>query len=359
MRRLAVLVAVAVAAAVSGFASAGPARASTGAFTQHTWPSTGAPGARDYWVYVPAGPAVAGRPLVVFLHGCTQTAIEAAQLSRFNELADRLNFVVAYPQQNTSPTESGTSVDGNSAGCWNWFIPENETRDIGEAATVAGITRQVMADQQIDPDRVYVEGISAGADMAVNMGAAYPDLYAAIGALAGCPYADCSDTSGSLASRAMGAHARPLPVFVEQGTADVLNNEAMGAALVQQWLGTNDLLDDGAANGSVSRIPASTSNYGFDQTPQPGSGDACVRPRNFPCAGGPAGFQGTYPYTVQRYADAHGCDLVDSWTVHGLAHAYPGGDPQSAFTDPLGPDVTTAAYQFFLAHPKSGGCPSP
>jgi len=356
MRRLALLVAAVLAA---GALVTTPARASTGSFPQHTWPSPGAPGARDYWVYVPAGPAVAGRQLVVFLHGCTQTATEAAQLTRFNQLADQLNFIVAYPQQQTSPQFTGNDIDGNSAGCWNWFLPQNETRDHGEAATIAGITRQVMADQQVDPDRVFVDGISAGADMAVTMGAAYPDLYAAIGVVAGCAYADCADASGALAYRAMGANARALPVFVEQGTADVLNNEAMGAALVQQWLGTDDLADDGAANGSVSRVAASTENYGFNQTPQPASGDTCIRPRNFPCLGGAAGFQGTYPYTVQHYADARGCDLLDSWTVHGLAHAYPGGDPQAAFTDPLGPDITTAAYQFFLGHPKSGGCPSP
>ncbi|MBV8982120.1 MAG: hypothetical protein JO086_14550, partial [Acidimicrobiia bacterium] len=241
----------------------------------------------------------------------------------------------------------------------NWFLPQNETRDSGEAAAIAGITRQVIADQQIDPDRVYVEGISAGADMAVNMGAAYPDLYAAIGVDAGCAYSDCGDSSGQLAYRAMGAYARPMPVFAVQGTADVLNNYAMGAAMVQQWLGTDDVADDGVANGSVSRLPATTTNYGFDQTPKPGSGDPCIQARNFPCIGGVVGFQGTYPYTVQRYADAHGCDLVDSWTVHGLAHAYPGGDPAAAFTDPLGPDVTSAAYQFFLAHPRSGGCPQP
>src|SRR4029077_17353967 len=134
-RRLTVFVAAAVLVAASALAGA-PARAAGGSFTGHTWPSPGAPGARDYWVYVPAGPAVAGRPLVVFLHGCTQTAQEAAQLTRFNELADRLNFIVVYPQQRTSPQTSGANVDGNSAGCWNWFIPQNETRDSGEAGTI-------------------------------------------------------------------------------------------------------------------------------------------------------------------------------------------------------------------------------
>ena len=347
-------------AGLGAIAAAPPAGASlgTGAFTAHTWPAAGAPGARDYWVYVPAGGTVPGRPLVVFLHGCTETAPDAALATKFNDLADQLGFVVVYPQQ-AAFTSSGSSVDGNGAGCWNWFLPQNQQRDQGEPATIAGITRQVIADQQTDPNRVFLEGISAGADMAVTMGATYPDLYAAIGVLAGCAYAGCGDVTGALAYQAMGSRARALPVFVEQGTADALNVFPLGAGAVQQWLGTDDLADDGAANGSVSRLPAAVENGGFDQTPRPGTGDPCLYPTRFPCLGGAVGFQSTYPYTVAHYADGHGCDLVDFWIVHGLGHAYPGGDPAANFTDPLGPDVTSAAYRFFLAHPRAGGCPAP
>src|SRR5439155_15747240 len=118
MRRvLAVAVVVVSAAALLGLAVA-PARAGMGAgtFTKHTWPAPGAPGARDYWVYVPPGGTVAGRPLVVFLHGCTETASDAALATKFNDLADQRGFVVAYPQQ-AAFTSSGTGVDGNGAGC--------------------------------------------------------------------------------------------------------------------------------------------------------------------------------------------------------------------------------------------------
>jgi len=360
MRRVVAVAVGSLVVAAFGLAAAPAARASigTGTFTKHTWPAPGAPGARDYWVYVPPGGTVAGRPLVVFLHGCTETATDAALATKFNDLADQRGFVVAYPQQ-AAFTSSGTGVDGNGAGCWNWFLPQNQQRDQGEPATIAGITRQVMADQQSDPTRVYVEGVSAGADMTVNLGATYPDLYAAVGVVAGCAYATCSDASGALAYRAMGSRARPVPAFIEQGTADTLNVFPLGLGAVDQSLGTDDLADDGTANGSIPRTPAAMEQHGFDRSPAPGSGDPCLYPSRFPCVGGAVGFQGTYPYTVQHFADGGGCDLLDFWVVHGLGHAYPGGDTAANFTDPLGPDITTAAYDFFLSHPLTGGCPTP
>jgi poly(hydroxyalkanoate) depolymerase family esterase len=329
-----------------------------GSLTRHTYGTPGADGSRDYLLYAPPGPAVAGRPVIVYLHGCTQTADDAAVGTRFNQLADEKNFLVVYPEQRATSGTSAPLADGNGTACWNWFLPQDQVRDQGEPAAIAGITREVLASTQGDADRVYVEGASAGADMATIMGAAYPDLYAAIGVLAGCAYATCTDLDGSQAYAAMGANHRVVPVFNVQGTSDALNNYAMGRQATIQWLGTDDLADDGVANGSVAQTAAATETHGFDQTPSPGSGDPCVRNHQFPCAGGVIGFQGTYPYNVEHFADSQGCDLAQLWTVHGLAHGYAGGDPAGTFTDPLGPDITTAAYNFFLAHPRSGGCPA-
>ncbi|HET6794556.1 MAG TPA: PHB depolymerase family esterase, partial [Acidimicrobiales bacterium] len=326
-------------------------------FRSYWYPAAGAPGARRYWLYLPPGTR-AGMPVVVYLHGCTQDAPMGALESGFNRLADAAHLIVVYPEQTVTPGSSAPLADGNGEACWNWFLPQDQVRGEGEPATIAGITERVVGEYGADRSRVFVEGVSAGADMAVILGATYPDRYAAIGAIAGCPYATCSDLSGRLAYQAMGSHHRVVPAYIEQGTADTLNAYPLGAALVQQWLGTDDLADDGAADGSVGRVPASTTDYGFDQSPSPGTGDACVQPSNFPCPGGVVGFQHTYPYTVQKYADGRGCDVVDFWTIHGLEHAYPDAPTNATFSDPLGPDITTAAYRFFMAHPMSGGCPS-
>ena len=65
--------------------------------------------------------------------------------------------------------------EGNPDHCWNWFLPEHQTRETGEPAVIAGITRAVMqGGWRIDPGRVYLAGLSAGAAMAVILAATPP-----------------------------------------------------------------------------------------------------------------------------------------------------------------------------------------
>ena len=315
-----------------------PARAAMGPapFTRHT------DLARDYFVYEPAAGG-AGRPLVVYLHGCNQTAADAATGTRWTELAEARGFTAVFPEQ---------SATANGAQCWNWFLPEHQVRDAGEPAIVAEITRRVIARTGSDPTRVYVLGASAGADLAMIMGATYPDLYAAVVGFAGCAYATCADVDGTRAHAAQGSQARVLPAMLVQGTADPLNDFAMGETMARQWVGTNDLGDDGEANGSVPSSPSRTEHVGLDASAADGAGtaaDLCVRNRQFPCASGLRA-NGDYPYSIEHHADRSGCDVVDFWIVHGLSHDYPGGDPEGSFTDPAGPHVTTAAYDWFLRH---------
>lgn len=323
-----------------------------GQFGQQRFTSDDSP-ARDYYVYVPANLPAGGVPLVVYLHGCNQTAPDAALGTRWNLEAEEQGFIVVYPEQLLNDSDGGTpGSDGNGIRCWNWFLPEHQNRGAGEPATIAGITREVMAQHAIDPERVYVLGVSAGGNMTSIMGATYPDLYAAIGVGLGCGYAACADASGSLAARAMGEHARVLPVFVFHGTADTTAPFILGENAVHQWLSTNDRVDDGSFNSSVSQLPASSEDREFQQTPGM-PGDLCVRNRNNPCPGGVVGLEETYPHTIQHYVDANGDPLLDFWIIHGMAHNYPNGDTRASFTDPLGPDITSAAYRFFLAHPKA------
>jgi poly(hydroxyalkanoate) depolymerase family esterase len=347
-------VAIAVTAAATSVHAAAPAHDSGGSFTKHSYSSS--LGSRDYWVYLPSGRWKGPRPMVVFLHGCNETAVQAAQASHFNKVADQRGFVVVYPQQNVTSGSSAPLADGNGIGCWNWFLPQDQSRDAGEPAVIAGITRTVAATAHVDAQRIYVEGVSAGADMSVILGATYPDLYAAVGAIAGCAYRTCGDVTGALTYQAMGAKARVVPIFIENGTADTLNNMAMAGGLLTSWLGADDLADDGAMNGSISRTPSSTNNYAFDQTPQPGSGDVCIHDNTLTCPGGAVGFQGSYPYTVATYDDAGGCDIAEFWAIHLMEHAHPDAPGDGPYTDPLGPDVTSASYDFFNQHSIGGRC---
>lgn len=275
----------------------------------------GSVGGLDYHLFVPsAADGSRALPLVVYLHGCQQTAPDAALGTRWNQQAEADGFLVLYPQQ--SPAR-------NDGRCWNWWVSANQSRDGGEAKLIADATRDVMARYRIDARRVFMIGASAGGAMSVVMAATYPDVFAAVANLGGCGFATCADATGLLAYRAMGPRARPVPLLTAAGTLDVT---WLGVASgVPQWLATSDFADDGTQNGSVSRTPASTVLH-------PATADS-------------------YAYMTQVYNDRRGEDLVQFTTVFGAGHVYLGGDPAGSFTDPKGPAYTPSAWAFFSRHP--------
>ncbi len=177
------------------------------------------------------------------LHGCTQTAADFAAGTQMDELADAHQFIVVYPQQ--TPFNKPTT-------CWNWSVPANQTRDNGEPAILAGIVKTVEGNTTqwtVDRSRVFVAGASAGAVMSVILGATYPDLFAAIGVVAGVEYPVGAtgpsgldpSVAGKLAYQAMGKYARLVPTVVFQGTADPVVAPVNGDLVVQQWMQTDRL----------------------------------------------------------------------------------------------------------------------
>lgn len=293
-------------------------------------------GARDYWIFTPSkAPPATGWPLVVYLHGCTQNNATDPQVAfgtRWNEVAEEQNAVVLYPLQAPYDNANPERVEGNGASCWNWFLDKNMHRGAGEPKVLADLTESVIASKGIDRERVYAMGTSAGADMTNVLSITYPDLFKSVAMFAGCAYNACTDASGTLAARELAANGlEPSPAIVFQGSADMLNNVAMGETLLQQQLGMR----------GASRTPTSTEEYGGVEPGAPASGNVCVGPHaNWPCLAGATGWS-SYPYTVEHY------EGVDWWLIHGLNHDYPDGDYRSTFTDPAGPSITRAAWDFF------------
>lgn len=302
---------------------AGEASGYPSGFSRHTFPSEH--GARPYLLYVPEGLDDSPRPLVVQLHGCSLTAEEMAAHDRFHLLAEDLDFYVVWPEQ---------TEEANGSRCWNWFVPEHQHRDAGEPATIGQLTRHLAANLGIDPRRIHVSGVSAGAAMAVIMTATHPDLYAAGAYLAGCPYQGlpCVASAsaippGELARRAyeeMGERARVVPFLTFQGTLDPLVTSVQGEQVVHQQLITADLADNGRHDGSISTRPA-----GSVKGEVPGG----------------------YRYEVRTYHDAVGCAVGQEWVVEGMGHVYSGAPDDQRFGDTSGPDATAAVYDWFAAHP--------
>ena len=314
------------------------AHASAGTFQQYTY--NGSAGSRPYYVYTPAnyqaGNAV---PLIVMLHGCTQTPTDFAAGTQMNALADQHQFIVVYPQQTSTY---------NSEDCWNWFLPADQSRGSGEPAIIAGIVQTVEQNRSqwaIDTNRVYVAGLSAGAAMAVIMGAAYPDIFAALGSGSGLEYKAATDQTsattamssggpnptqqGQAAFNAMGSAARLVPTIVFQGTSDYTVYPVNGDQIVQQWMETDHLASNNTYNASFTS-PSSTTNGQVSGT----SGHA---------------------YTVNTWNDTKGNEVEEYWKITGMGHAWSGGSSSGSYTDPNGPSATQAMYNFFLAHPLGGG----
>jgi poly(hydroxyalkanoate) depolymerase family esterase len=280
-----------------------------------------------YELFVPSGytPGHAV-PLVVALHGCTQTADGFRKLTQWDTLAEKKGFAVLFPEQDPS---------SNNLKCWNFFQAAHMQRDAGEPARIAGLTKSIGQKYAIDPHRIYVSGLSAGGAMASIMGATYPDLFAAIGIGSGCEYAATAACAGSKSTdpvqagrsayQAMGAHARPMPFIAFEGDADTTVPPVNADQLVQQWLVTDDLADDGSVNLSVPAIANATSG---GQSP------------------------GGQSYTLRTYVDHSGGPLAEYWIVHGMGHAWSGGASGESYSDPSGPDETAAMYSFFASHPS-------
>lgn len=283
-------------------------------------------GGRSVRVFVPSAPAKP-TPLVVMLHGCTQTTEAFADATRMDDLAETNGFVVAYPEQ---------SPDTISTRCFRWYEPAHQSRGAGEPMELADAADAVGKAHGVDPERIYVAGLSAGAAMSVVLGATYPDRFTAIGVVAGVEYKGATslaggfsvaqsggpdpEQQGALAHAEMGPRARVVPTLVVHGTADGVLAKVNGEQVAAQWRRTNTLVLGAGAIEPVQSVS------------------------------GTAG----YPFTRMVHRNkANGASIVEYYVVDGLGHAWPGGSDGGSYSDARGPDASALLWAFFAGRTKS------
>jgi feruloyl esterase len=227
--------------------------------------------------------------LVVALHGCTQTAASYDYGAGWSKLADRHGFVVLAPQQQ-KPNNPNT--------CFTWFQSGDTTRGHGEAMSIRQMIDRAIVEYDIDPLRVYITGLSAGGAMASVMLAAYPEVFAAGGIVAGLPFGAADtleqafesmfkgprlsgDEFAALVRRAS-AHEGPWPrISVWHGAADQIVKPQNATAIVEQWRRLHALPVDAT---TVSKTPA---------------------------------------YHHRRWTNARGETLIEDYLVIGMGHGVP------------------------------------
>lgn len=283
-----------------------PACAPGARFDAHV--HAGPAGQRDYRLYVPGRALTQPPALLVMLHGCTQSPEDFAVGTGMNALAETEVWLVVYPGQPQS---------ANSARCWNWFNAADQTRDGGEPAIIAGITRAVMAAHNVDPARVYVAGLSAGGAAAAIMGAAYPDLFAAVGVHSGLAPGAATDVGTAFAAMRQGSaghsvrRGRVMPTIVFHGDRDRTVHPVNGQhVLVQAGAGA-----------------ALTTHVSRESLP------------------------GRHAYTCTVHTDAQDRPVLEHWLLHGAGHAWSGGSAAGSYTDPQGPDASREMMRFFAQQP--------
>lgn len=277
---------------------------------------SGEQGKRSYMLYIPAptAPSAGSRPLLVMLHGCTQSPADFATGTGMNGLADEFGIIVAYPTQPRS---------ANRNKCWNWYRATDQARDAGEPALIAGIAQQVLRDHGGDAGRVYIAGFSAGGAAAAIVASAYPDVFAAVGVHSGLPIGAARGGLSALVAMRAGSAGQQqsvaMPTIIFHGDDDDVVHPRNGRAVAAR---------------AVATFPNLT------QTVRKGR----------------AGGNNSYLKNTHRAPNRK--SYCEYWAIGGTGHAWSGGNPLGSYTKSTGPDASREMMRFFLQHRLSGAVES-
>ncbi len=272
-------------------------------------------GSRTFQVFVPKKLA-ADPGLLVVLHGCFMTGEQMATGTEVNRYAAERGFVVLYPEQ---------TYKDNTWKCWNWFKPENQRRDDGELSLIAGMAQAAVKKYQLNAERVFVTGLSAGAAMASNLLGCYSDIFAGAMVHSGLEFAAAQseseahqvtkngasrdlEQSAQQALQCSPARQRLIPVIVVHGKSDSAVNpiNADRTAALFAKINTEIFVRNGGLNTDITQAQSRITQDGYK-----------------------------YPAAVDDTVFA-GRTVVRKVIVEGMSHAWSGGAPTAPYMEPRG-----------------------
>ena len=271
-----------------------------------------------YWLYLPAS-AQAGMPLAVMLHGCEQTATSFADGTRMNRVAEKAGYAVLYPQQ---------SAASHPHRCWKWYDRATQQGG-GDAATIAALVRAVLLAYPIDPARIYIAGISAGAAMAHIVALNHPGLFAGLGMHSGPAFGAGHSAVGALGVMQHGAGGR-----AEEAIAEVLLRQSEQAHLPTIVIHG----DDDAVVRPVNQMQVAGQAMHLN-----GLAGSAEKLTDKPATSRTLAHQIRDVYRGRKL-------MLRMVRIAGLKHAWSGGDAHYKFNSAAGPDASKLMLDFFSKH---------
>ncbi len=183
-------------------------------------------------------------PLVVVLHGCSQNANDVADLTGWNKLADINNFIVLYPQQKFS---------NNSNLCFNWFKSKDIDKGEGECESIYQMINYVTENYNVDKNKIFITGLSAGAAMSMALLATHPQTFSAGAIFAGTAYRIANNPATAMSVMFGNRHISNLElahkvvmqnvefkghypkIVIYQGQNDPVVNRKNASFIISQW----------------------------------------------------------------------------------------------------------------------------
>jgi polyhydroxybutyrate depolymerase len=255
---------------------------------------------RSYLLYVPESydPSTPA-PLVISLHGFAQWPAHQSALTGWKELADEYGFILVHPSGTGFPKRWRTQLQG-----------AEQSPDV---TFISDLIDQLESEYQIDPERIYVNGLSNGGGMTALLACELGDRIAAMGSVAGAysfPWSACES-------------ARPMPGMIFHGTGDPIVPYQGGPG--------------GDGRSSLPAVPAWVDGLA-------GHNGCDLTPVEIPAQG---------EVSEVRYEGCAGDAEVVFYTIADGGHSWPGGGWLPRFlvghtTDEV--DATREMWEFFQEH---------